>query len=251
MKHNQPDFRHITAVLVLLFLTISVSGQDSVRVRDFESWNAIAVEKELFDGKLNLGFAQELRLDENSAHINNYFTSLSADYSLNKHLKFGLEYRFIKDNKDEKGYQKGRRVHFDTKYGHKVDRLALDYRIRLQHRINLPYGGEEDPDWSNKVRLRGKAKYDFRNWKIDPWFSAEIFYASEKYTVNYIESIDEPEQVSGFERMRLSLGSAYTIKKVGKIGFYYRIEQEFGSYPGIFNTPGTFHIVGVDFTFKL
>ena len=251
MQHNQPNFRHIAAALVLLFLTISVSGQDSVRVRDFETWNAIAIEKELFDGKLKLGFAQELRLDENSAHINNYFTSLNADYSLNKHLKFGLEYRFIKDNKDEKGYQKGRRVHLDTKYRHKIDRLALDYRIRLQHRTNLPYGEEEDPDWSNKVRLRGKAKYDFRNWKIDPWFSAEIFYTSEKYTVNYIESIDELEQVSGFERVRLSLGSAYTIKKVGKIGFYYRIEQEFASYPGVFNTPGTFHIVGIDFTFKL
>ncbi|MCK4992786.1 MAG: DUF2490 domain-containing protein [Bacteroidales bacterium] len=252
MQHNRPDFRHIaTALFLLILLPVSLWGQDSVRIRDFESWNAIAIEKELFDGKLKLGFTQELRLDENSAHINNYFTSLNADYNLNKHLEFGLEYRYIRDNKDEKGYQNGHRVHLDTKYGHKIDRLKLDYRIRLQHRKNLPYGEKENPEMMNKIRLRGKAKYDFRNWKIDPWFSAELFYTSENYTVNYIESIDELKQVSGFETIRFTIGSAYNIKKVGKIGIYYRIEQEIESYPGVFNTPGTLHIVGVDFTFKL
>jgi len=222
-----------------------------VRISDFESWNEIGLEKRMLNKKLKLNFALEMRLDENASHINNYFTNLGISYKLHDQVVIGLGYRYIKDNKDEDGYQNIHRLNLDLRYNHKVERLKLGYKIRLQHKKEMPYHDVNRSDLTDKVRFRGKAEYDFRNWKLDPYISGEMFYSREKFIVKYIESIDELQEISGFEKLRVTVGTSYNIKKVGEIGIYYRIEQEFSAYPKVYNTPGTYYIVGANFIFKL
>lgn len=241
----------IPGIIIIMMLPLSAAGQDTRRIGDLESWTELGLEKRMMDKALKINLSLEMRLDENSSHLNNYFTNLSTDYKIRENVIIGLGYRYIRDNKDEDGYQNMHRLNLDLQYKNEIDRLELRYRLRLQRRKDMPFGNMNLADLTNKVRLKTKASYNFRNWKLDPAFSAELFYTSETFYVNYLESINELKEFSGFEKVRLTLETSYSFKKFGELRVFYRIEREFKSYPGVFATPGTFHIIGSGFTIKL
>jgi hypothetical protein len=239
-----------TGVAILSFFVSSFAfSQDSTVVRDFELWTGVNLKKSFLDKKLDLGLSQEFRLNDNSTRINNYFTELTARYEVYKGLNVGGGFRYIKNNTND-GYQNERRFQADLSYKHKVDRLSLSYRFRFTN--HKPFGEITDDDITNKYRLRFKADYNIKNWKLDPYFSMEGFYATSTNTINYIpEVIEESDPVAGFEKVRFTLGTSYKIKKWLSIDGFYRIEREFGSYPLHYNTPRTYFIAGLGLTFKL
>ena len=206
--------------------------------------------KSFLENKLDLGLTQEFRFDDNSSHLDNYFTQLSVKYELFKGFKFGVAYRFIRNNKSS-GYKNEQRVNFDASYKHKLNNLTLEYRFRFQNHDEIGRSFEEGDDITKKYRLRLKAEYNIKNWKLDPYLSIEGFFAQEKGSINYIESITETSRFSGSEKFRFTLGTKYKINKFLEVGGFYRIEKELKSYPGFYNTPGTFYIGGINLTLKL
>ena len=238
--------------LILLFTIISsfAYGQDSTAVSDFELWSGLSVKKSFLDKKLDLELTQEFRFDDNSTRLDNFFTELGGSYEIIKGLSAGVGYRFIRNVKNS-GSINENRFNIDVQYKHKVDRLKLDYRFRYQNRRELGVSREDGNYPTSKYRLRLKANYNIKNWKLDPYISAEGFYALETNSFNYVESITETEDVSGFEKLRFTLGTKYQLKKWLSIGAYYRIEREFKSYPLVYNTPGTFYIAGANLKFTL
>lgn len=241
------SFKRIFLISTLLVSTVSYS-QDSTTVRDFEMWTGVTLKKSFLDKKLGFSLRQEFRFDDNSTSINNYFTQVTAKYKLTDGLFVGAGFRFVRNNKNS-GYRNERRFFGDLTYKHKLDRLSLEYRFRYQNHSAL--GNVSDDDVINKTRLRVKATYDIKKWKLDPYFALEGFYAFEKNSINYVESITETERISGFEKLRFTLGTSYKFNKWFQISGFYRIEHELASYPYSYNTPRTFYIGGINLSFKL
>lgn len=240
-------FKRIFLVSTLLITSVTFA-QDSTTVRDFELWTGVSLEKSFLDKKLNLGLSQEFRFNDNSTRLNNFFTELNAKYEVFDDFKLEAGFRFVRNNQSD-GYRNERRFYADASYKQKMDRLSLGYRLRFQNHSAL--GDVVDNDVINKLRLRVKAEYNIPNWKLDPYFSLEGFYTMETNNINYIESITESEKINGFEKLRFTLGTSYKINKWMKVGGFYRIEHELGSYPYAYGTSRTFYMAGINLGFKL
>ncbi|MFZ9028465.1 MAG: DUF2490 domain-containing protein [Crocinitomicaceae bacterium] len=239
-------------LILLLFIGLisGVYAQDSVLVRDFESWNGISLKKSFLEKKLNLQLTQEFRFNSNSTRLNNYFTEIGADYEIIKGLEAGLGFRFIRNN-TKKGYLNEQRFNADLSYKHKIDRLSLGYRFRYQNRNEIGVSKDDGDDPVSKYRFRLKVGYNIKNWKLDPYLSTEVFYATETSRVNYVPTITEVENIAGFQKLRFTLGTSYKINDVLKLNGFYRIERDFKTYPTIYYTPGTYHIAGINLEIKL
>ena len=240
-----------TAVLILLSINTSFS-QEYKTVRDFELWTGATVKKSFLEKQLTLGLTQEFRLDDNSTRLDAFFTELEAKYKLENGLSVGGAFRFIRNKKNSGDINEGR-FNLDLGYKYKFDRLSLSSRLRYQNKNQLGITRDEGDYAVSKFRLRLKAEYNIKNWKLDPYVSAELFYAQTKNQIVYIDDvvIEPIENVNGFEKMRYTIGTNYKINKLISVGGFYRIEQEFKSYPLFYNTPATYYIGGVNVTFKL
>ncbi len=239
----------LLAFFGLLFY-YSAHAQDSTVVSDFEAWGGLSLEKSFLEKKLDFKLTQEFRFDENSTHLNQFFTELEGKYELFDGFDLGLGYRFIRNRKNS-GAVNEQRLFATLRYKHKIDRLSLSYRFMFQNHDEIGLSRDNGDDITRKYRLRVKATYNIKNWKLDPYFSIEGFFTQENNGINYVESITERETFSGFEKIRFTLGTKYKINKRMQLGAFYRVEREMQSYPGVYNSPGTFYIGGLNLTFKL
>ena len=240
---------NLLAFLAFLF-SFSVAAQDSTVVSDFEIWGGLSLEKSFLEKKLDFKLTQEFRFDENSTHLDRFFTELEGRYEIFKGFNLGLGYRFIRNRKNSGGVNE-QRIFAKMSYKHKMDRLSLSYRFMFQNHDEIGLSRDDGDDITKKYRLRIKATYNIKNWKLDPYLSVEGFFAQEHNGINYVETITETEKISGFEKIRFTLGTKYKISKLLQLGAFYRVEQEMKSYPGAYNSPATYYIGGLNLTFKL
>ena len=236
-------------LVILIGICNSTYAQDSVLVRDFESWNGIILKKSFLDKKLDLQLAQQFRLNSNSSRLNNYFTEFGADYEFIKGFKVGIGYRFIRNNR-KSGYNNEHRFNADVSYKHKIERITFGYRFRYQNRNDIG-AAKDDENRISKYRLRLKLDYNIKNWKFDPYFTTEVFYATETSLVNYVPTITEVENIAGFQKLRFTLGTSYKINDLFELNGFYRIERDFKTYSTVYYTPGTYHIVGFNIEINL
>jgi hypothetical protein len=222
----------------MLFLPCVVKAQSGelVEVRDFETWNSVGIEYKL-NKKWDFGLQQQLRLENNSSELKNYFTQMEAQYELFKNFKLGLGLRYINVN-DNKGAIQGMEQYFryqlDASFGHKLKRFKLNYRLRYQNKRELFLESYEVPNLNQAWRFRLKLDYNIRSWKIDPYLAGELF------------NTYQDGQNNGLTDYRLILGANYNLKIYGKLGVFYGIENELtGSYPK------TTNIVRIKYTYIL
>jgi len=239
--------------IILLFgLMISMTGysQDSSLVRDVETWTTIGVEKKVLGKKVTLSLDQAFRFDDNSSSLDQFYTDLGANYKISKGFKVGFGYRILQSGSIKNGFDKQHRLNLDMMYKQKLDRLVLAYRLRYTNK-NVRGITVANGDFNkHKFRLRVKAAYNIKNWKLDPYVSGELFYSKGYETVNFIEEITEGYAVSAFQKYRITIGTKYKTGKVGTLGMFYRIERQFASYPFAYNAT-TWNIFGLNYTFKL
>lgn len=238
------------SVLLLSFMSSAIWAQDSTTVRDFELWTGVGVQKSFLDKKLQLALTEEFRFNDNSTRINNFFTEVEAGYEFYKNMTFSLGYRFIKNNQ-KNGFVTENRFYADLAYSHKIDRLKLSYRFRFQTQSEAGTRSNDVLFPSNKMRLKLKAEYNIKKWKLDPYFSMEGFYAMETDSYTYIDPYTITNKVNGFQKLRFTLGTSYKINDLMELCAFYRIERELKSYPLFYNTPATYYIGGLNLTFKL
>lgn len=242
----------LKALAVAFFTTVSFLsiGQDSTVVQDFETWSGIKLEKSFLEKKLKLDLNQEFRFDDNSTHLDQYFTELGAQYKLPLGFSIDANYRFIRNNRNS-GYRNEGRYNFDLGYKHKFERFKFSTRFRFQSKNVLGTTKEEGDFPVNKMRLKILGAYNIKKWPLDPYFSIEVFHASTTNRISYVDGIYESESISGFEKMRYTFGTNYKLNKKIELGGFFRMENEFISYPLFYNTPATYYIAGFDLTFKL
>lgn len=229
--------RKIGAICALFILAFPVFSQDdgttqSVVISDFETWSSLGVKFKLSD-KFSLGLDQEFRLAENSATMDQYFTNLGLNYKIHKRFSIGADYRFIRNNSTD-GYENRSRFSADAEFNHKFEGFKFSYRLRLQTRNDNGISADEGDYPIKKIRLRFKADYNIKNWKLDPYFSTEIFRTSEKYTI------------PTYNNLRFTLGTSYKLKNFGNIGAFYRIDRELNA-----SYPQTTYVLGLSLRYNL
>lgn len=230
----------IGSILLLCFLLFQLNNsfaQDGqyIEVRDFESWTSGQV-KYKFNDKITFGLEGQLRLDRNSSEIKNYLTEFETKYKLTKKFEVGLGLRFINKNDNEgdvQGYEQHFRYHLDASFKHKIDRFNFKYRFRYQNKNEIGISSTEGDVAVQNFRFKTSVGYNIRKWKFDPELSAEIFNKYEKYG-----------QSNGFDTYRITAGTSYKFKNAGKIGLYYRMDQEISSF-----YPKTSNIILLNYTY--
>jgi len=220
--------------IALLFLFSAIIGySQSEDTDDLESWKSVNLKYKL-DKKWEFDFEGQLRLKNDISEISEYFGEFNAEYSVTKAFKLGAGFRYIWENDNVgaiQGYENHLRYHFDVSYKHKINDFSLKYRLRYQNKNELGV----DDNANKHFRLKTSLGYNFKNWKLDPKLSAEIYHHSET------------GEEDGFDKYRLTLGTEYKFKKSGTIGLFYRIEKELNE-----TIPETTNIIGLkySYTFK-
>ena len=232
-KHFK-SFLLLAAAYVLAAPVASAQNGTYHTVRDLESWTSAKL-KYKFSKKLDFGIEEQLRLKDDARTVDQYFTEITADYDITKHIGIGLGGRYIKQNDNVgkiQGYESHFRWNVDLAYKHKVERFALKYRIRYQNKDELQISEAQGDTAKRTVRLKVSADYNIKNWKLDPEVAAEVF--------NRLNNSE------GLYRMRFTVGTTYKFKKAGELGAFYRIEKELqGDYPK------TTNIIGVQYQYTL
>jgi hypothetical protein len=230
-------FKHLICA-ILLCCAISVVAQDGtyVEVRDLETWSTIKLEYKP-NKKWTLGLEEQLRLKDNSSTVNEYFTQFEVGYKVLDNLELGGALRYIRENDDQgniQGYENHFRFHLDATYKYKFGGFRFNHRVRYQNKNELGLD-EIDGDYvKHTLRFKTGFRYKIKNWKFDPKVSAEVFHRSEELEDN------------GFNKIRFTLGTDYKIKGAGKIGLFYRMENQLNvSYPK------TTNIIGFKYTYTL
>lgn len=218
---------------IFLIFSIASFAQTNVVTRDFETWSSVAI-KAKFGKKWSLNIEEQIRLQENSSVMDEYFTGANIKYTLiEDHLKLGSGYRFINDYDVETGYDKEQRFNFDITYMHTFNRLELSTRLRYQNRNDI---GEKiiDGDYPRQhYRLKIEAEYKIKNWKFDPIVGVELFRRNEKYTLPY------------YDKLRFRIGTDFKIKDYGKLDVFYQIDYGLGTA-----YPQTTYVLGVNYRYS-
>lgn len=240
------------AVFLAVICTNSVgTAQDSTVVRDLELWSGINLKKSFYEEKLKLGLTEEFRFDENCGHLETFFTEFEVGSKFYKGLEVAAAYRFVKDHRKD-AFQTVHRFQGDLIYKHKVaDHMKLGYRFRYQTQNDGGISKEDGDEPISKFRLQFAGEYNIPKWKLDPKIAVELFYTTYKDRYNYVPEITETAKHQGFEKIRFTLSTAYQLHKRIEIEGFYRIEQEFKSFTGFYNTPSTYFIIGLNLNFKL
>ncbi|MEP3836063.1 MAG: DUF2490 domain-containing protein [Algibacter sp.] len=226
---------YLMVILVSVLLTNNTYAQTE-DTGDWGLWSTIGLKYKL-NKKWSFGLEEQLRLKEDFSVVDEYFTQLEADYEIFKNFKFGGGIRYIRENDNQgniQGYENHFRFNLDANYKHKLNRVTLSYRLRYQNKNELGISST-DGDYPNQnLRLKTAVKYNFKNWRLDPKFSAEIFNRFQEGEGNR------------FSKYRLTFGTDYKIKNFGEIGFFYRMEKELNV-----DLPETTNIIGLKYVYTL
>lgn len=227
----------VTFILTLVFYSFIFSQQgEYVTIRDLESWGSLNLKYKI-NKKWKIGLEQQFRFSDNSSETDSYFTELSTDYSFSKNVFGGIGFRYLRQNDNIgkiQGFENHTRLHFDLGYQHEIKRINFEYRLRFQTKNELGKSKEEGDYANNHLRLKAVVGYNIKKWKLDPEFSGEIFRHYEKGEVN------------GYNKFRLTIGTKYKTKSIGKIGMFYRMERELNT-----SYPKTTNILGLKYTHTL
>lgn len=199
-------------VLILIVCVFSTYAQKTVVTSDLEQWTTLSLSKKI-NKHWKISLDQEFRLNHDASEFNIYFTDLGVDYKLNKHFSLGANYRFYQNKNNDGIFVTQHRWSTDAKYDQKINRFKLEYRLRFQNKDEDFYTSNTGNNIYN-LRNRFKVDYNIMNCKLDPFFSAEIYRSINSFNDNELS------------KLRWTLGLEYSIKKIGEIELFYRLDNE-------------------------
>ncbi len=217
----------------ILILFLSVSAGVVAQKQDFRTWWAVEVEGEVFN-LIDYSVSPEIRLWDNSSSFASVLAELDLSVPLTKFFRLGGMYRYqyarIRADRERFINRMGVYAEFDTK----IDRLRLAYRAMYQQEyMNIStreLGDIPESQHRHKISFRYRGK----GWDITPIVAAEMFF-----TIN-------PGWMSYQQKLRLSAGAKYKIKKGINLGLAYKFQQEYFE-----NNPLTSHIIKTSIEFEL
>jgi len=179
--------------------------------QDFGTWGGVSVNKEVADDlKVDADF--QVRTDDNSTRLNQFFLDLGARYKVNKYLRTGISWRSKMKN-NWSGYDSQNRLYFDLTGKLKLNAINLYLRSRTQ---TTSIRNAENPAYE-RIRVKAKIKIE-KGLKVflqDEFF----FHLNGTGTSNY-------------KKNRFGLGFEYAISDYLKMNLkYLRITEVNQVYP--------------------
>lgn len=213
-------------------------GQDSATTdtSDLEGWTSAELEYE-HNQQWMFSAEEQLRLKSDVSEVDRHFSQLGVRFDAPRGVSFDGGIRFIRRNDTRgkiQGYESERRYHASASYKHKPGRFSLSYRVRYQTKGDMEPDGFTETD--RHLRLRARARYNVRNWKLDPDVAAELYRPLGSFSDSDYD----------FDKLRLTLGTDVDVWSLGELGMFYRLEEELGV-----DSPKTTHIIGLKFTYVL
>ena len=176
----------------------------SQRVSDAKLWTGFSVSKKHNDFKFSI--SEEYRRNENFTQTDKMFTEFEAKYEFIKNLSFSITYRFNQDrNYEYGGFDFNHRFNFDLEYEYKFNDYEISFRTRYQVSKEIY---QSDKLNRNKLSLKYKLNKEF-----EPYLSTELFY--------------QFNDVWGFNRTRLEMGTKFNINKKNSLKAGYLFENKF------------------------
>ena len=231
MKNHRNIIKLSLWIFLILMTKYGVAQGEYIEVRDLETWSSVNLKYKV-NKTWKMSFQGQLRLENNSSEVSQYFGQYDLTYSPFKHFSLACALRFVRKNDNTgniQGYENHFRYHLDGIFKHKSQRFRFKYRLRYQNKNEL---GVED-EARQYIRLKAGAEYNIRKWKLDPDVSGELF--------NRLGT--EDNQLEGY---RFTLGTSFKVHKAGKIGVFYRYEEEFNT-----SFPKSRNIIGFKYTYSL
>lgn len=220
-----------TFLSLLLLLPIKVGAQETTVTGDLEMWNNFAISKKLGD-RWKVSLEEELRFTENISRFDIYLTDLGLDYKINKHFSAGVNYRLYQNKNKDDDFITQHRLSANINYKLKINRFIFGYRLQFQNK-DEDFLSISSKNKVYNIRNRISIDYDIKNFKLAPYFQAELF---RKY---------ETDEAAYFNKMRWTLGASYPVSKRSDIELFYRVDNELNiSYPK--NT----YILGLGYKFS-
>lgn len=222
----------ITALL-FVFIPLQILAQDN---NDFETWTSAELQYRPAK-RWSTGAEFQLRLKDNSTEIDAYFIELTGAYELFKNFDLGVGLRFMRKNDNTgnvQGYENYGRFDIQASYKQEIQRLNLGYRLRYQNRDELGVSDENGDFADHTIRFKLGTEYNVKKWKLDPELSGEIFFSPSN------------ENGEGFDKYRVTFGTEYKFKKAGRLGVFYRFEQEINT-----SDPSSTNILRIRYIYTL
>ncbi|MCB9426386.1 MAG: DUF2490 domain-containing protein [Flavobacteriales bacterium] len=229
------QFAIIIAALIISPLA-KAQKTKQVQVRDLEAWGSTAIKWEATK-KFSLELEEQFRLKEDASQTDLYFTQLGVSYKINKHFDVGFSGRYITENDNQgkkQGYNHFFRYNIDVSYKHKLQRFGLKYRLRYQNKNELGVSELEGDYPDTRLRFMTAIDYNIKKTKWTPSVAAELFRKDRK---------GEPVELDKF---RLTVGMDYEFKKMGELGFFYRMERDLNA-----TYPKTTNILGLGYKYTI
>lgn len=221
-------------IIVLLITTgsiLTLNAQETKVTGDLEQWTSIGISKKI-NKHWKISIDQEIRFSKDASEFDIYLADLGLDYKINKHFSLGANYRFYQNKNSEEVFVTQHRWSTDVSYKQEINRFTLAYRLRFQNK-------DEDfftsTTTNNLYNLRNKFSIDYniKGFKFDPYLDVELY--------RQIQDVNTTE----LSKLRWTIGLEYSLKKLGDIDVFYRIDNELNqSY-----TKNTY-ILGVGYKFS-
>ncbi|SDR66815.1 Protein of unknown function [Polaribacter sp. KT25b] len=227
-----------TLFCLLLVSNVAFSQVDT---SDFAIWSSVGIDYSPIK-KLKIGVEESLRLKEDATVTDEYFTEISLQYEVFKNFEIGGGVRFIKENDNvgkKQGYESHFRFNFDASYKYDIERFTLSHRIRYQNKKELNLPVDEENVLKETIRFKTGIEYNIRKWPLDPSFSLELFSGIEE-DVQLIRDLS-------LDKFRVTFGTDYKFRKIGKFGVFYRYEESIIKY---FKNE-TLHVLGLKYTYSI
>lgn len=227
--------KSIGFILLLGFtLSASLKAQNG-RLNDFEVWAKLAAETDLSE-KFKIGMEEQIRFDQNSSEVKNFFTELALNYALSDNFALLGRARYFTRN-DNRGGDQGMKNYFRYQLGfrlkHESGQFRFNHRLLYQRRDRLNLSQDEGDIIIKYARYRLKTEYKIKNWKYDPIITAEYFMAFD-------DTIEElPDAI------RVGLGTERNYDGFGTLGLFFRYE-----WTTIFIYPQGNYILALAYTYQ-
>ena len=199
-------------LLCCMLYASELRGQeDEASTTPQELWTGAAVKYE-FLPRYSAQLHHEQRFRTDGFVLDKNFTELELKHKWKSGFSLAGGLRYIRNNDTEgkvTGIEERYRWQADLGYKFDIERFSIGTRVRFQSRREFE---GNDPS-VNAFRWKLALGYNIRKWKLDPKLSTELFKRTDKE-----ESIT---------KMRLTLGTDYSMGEWGSVHLFYRMEEDF------------------------
>jgi hypothetical protein len=193
---------------------------------------------------------QQLRTEQNSTALDKSISQFESRFKISRKIRIsaGIRYVGINDNQGAiREYENHWRYQFTLRFKpnkneekKNIPRLSFQYRIQYQRQKEMGKN-ELDGIYPRKAwRIRVKAKYNIKNWKLDPSVSYELFFHKQ------IGSFTAFRFFTGLTRFRIKLETDYKLNDRAKLNFFILKQKE-----NVIWQPPTDFVLGVGYCYLL